>query len=220
MRKDIMTIRIPLVALSASALLAVVVLGGCASRKFVRIELSDLETRSSTRIEEVEDQVEINQTRVDENEERINENEEVLALASKTAREAYDRAMAAGKLAEGKLLYETVLANDQVRFQFEKADLELEATIALDDFASKVKEENKNVFIEIQGHTDSSGEAPYNMNLGEKRAEAVRRYLSQEQGLPLHRMSIISYGESEPIADNSTAAGRAHNRRVVLVVLQ
>ena len=58
------------------------------------------------------------------------------------------------------------------------------------------------------------------MNLGEKRAEAVRRYLSREQGLPLHRMSIISYGESEPIADNSTAAGRAHNRRVVLVVLQ
>ena len=130
-----MTTRIPLVALSASAILAGVVLGGCASRKFVRIELSDLETRSSTRIEEVEDQVEINQTRVDENEERINENEEVLALASKTAREAYDRAMAAGKLAEGKLLYETVLANDQVRFQFEKADLELEATIALDDFA-------------------------------------------------------------------------------------
>jgi outer membrane protein OmpA-like peptidoglycan-associated protein len=54
---------------------------------------------------------------------------------------------------------------------------------------------------------------------GQKRAEAVRRYLST-QGIPLHRMSIISYGLTAPIADNSTPEGRAINRRVTIVVLQ
>ena len=128
--------------------------------------------------------------------------------------------MAAGVLAEGKLLYETVMANDQVRFETDRADLALESTIALDDFAMKVKEEDESVYIEIQGHTDASGDEQYNLTLGRERAESVRRYLSQTQGLPLHRMSVISYGESEPISDNSTPEGRAHNRRVVLVVLQ
>ena len=56
--------------------------------------------------------------------------------------------------------------------------------------------------------------------VGEKRAEAVRRYLSRAHKLPLHRMSVISYGESAPIADNATREGRGQNRRVSLVVLK
>ena len=58
------------------------------------------------------------------------------------------------------------------------------------------------------------------IDLGEQRAEAVRLYLNAQHGLPLHRMSLISYGESAPVADNGTHQERALNRRVALVVLQ
>ena len=63
------------------------------------------------------------------------------------------------------------------------------------------------------------GPKEYNEQLGEERAEAVRLYLNREHALPLHRMSVISYGESVPAADNRNRDGRAQNRRVVLVVL-
>ena len=86
-------------------------------------------------------------------------------------------------------------------------------------FAAQLKGNNQNVFIEIQGHTDNLGGDDYNEKLGEERAEAVRRYLSK-QGMPLHRMQVITYGEVEPVADNKTRDGRSQNRRVVLVVLQ
>jgi len=90
----------------------------------------------------------------------------------------------------------------------------------LDEFAAKLKGDDKNVFIEIQGHTDSIGEAAHNLKLGEARAEAVKRHLNMKGGIPLHRMSVISYGETAPVADNKVRAGRQENRRVVLVVIQ
>jgi outer membrane protein OmpA-like peptidoglycan-associated protein len=86
--------------------------------------------------------------------------------------------------------------------------------------ASKLKQANKNVFIEVQGHTDSIGSEAYNLKLGAKRAEKVYRYLASEQGLALSRMNYISYGEYKPIADNGSREGRAKNRRVTLVVLE
>jgi len=91
---------------------------------------------------------------------------------------------------------------------------------ALDQFAERVKAENKGVYIEIQGHTDNIGSEQYNLKLGYKRAEQVMRYLNMQHGFPLHRMNVISYGEYKPIADNSTKDGRAQNRRVTLVVME
>ena len=67
---------------------------------------------------------------------------------------------------------------------------------------------------------DSSGPDYTNLKIGEQRAEVVRRYLAMQHGFALHRMNAISYGETAPIADNKTRAGRAENRRVTLVVLQ
>ena len=74
------------------------------------------------------------------------------------------------------------------------------------------------MYLEIQGHTDATGADAYNYNLGEARAEAVRRYLSK-QGIALNRMSTISYGKDEPVDSNKTKDGRAKNRRVVVIVL-
>lgn len=152
--------------------------------------------------------------------ERIAKNEADIAQLSKSAQEALDRASAAGKLAEGKLVYEVSMTDDTLKFKPDSSKLGDDAMAALDAFAAKLKGENKNVFIEIQGHTDSRGEVGANMRLGEARAEAVRRYLNMKGGIPLHRMAAISYGESEPVASNMNRDGRSQNRRVVLVVLQ
>jgi len=203
-----------ILAITAAAGLALIA-SGCATKKYVEGEIGGV----TKRVDDVQGQVEDNQTQLREHDTRISQNAASSAAASKTAQEALDRAVAAGKLAEGKFLYETVLSDDAVKFGFDKTELSAEAKAALDAFAARLKTDNKNVYIEIQGHTDNVGSEEYNYMLGEKRAEAVRRYLSTV-GVPLHRMSVISYGETEPVADNSTREGRNQNRRVVLVVLQ
>jgi peptidoglycan-associated lipoprotein len=182
---------------------------GCATKKYVRQEAGAV----NTRVDGVQGQVEEAQTRLNTHERQIGE-------VSTTAQEALKRAQEAGKLAEGKFLYETVLTDDKVKFGFDTSDLSPEAQSAIDEFAGQLKTENKNVYIEIQGHTDSVGSETYNEELGLLRAEAVRRYLNQKHGFPLHRINVISYGESAAVADNSSREGRSQNRRVALVVLQ
>lgn len=139
--------------------------------------------------------------------------------ASRTAHEALDRAKAAGKLAEGKFMYEVTMSDDTVKFSLEGAELSAATKQLLDAFADKLKSENRNVYVEIQGHTDTTGSEAYNLKLAGERAEMVKRYLNMKGGIPLHRMATIAYGETAPVADNKTRAGRESNRRVVLVVL-
>jgi outer membrane protein OmpA-like peptidoglycan-associated protein len=182
---------------------------GCATKKYVKQETGAV----NTRVDDVQGQVEKAQTRLDTHEKRIGE-------VSQTAQDALRRAQEAGKLAEGKFLYETVLTDEKVKFGFDTHDLSPEAQGALDDFANKIAQDNKNVYVEIQGHTDNVGSAKYNEELGLLRAESVRRYLNQKHSFPLHRINVISYGETQPVADNKTREGRSQNRRVVLVVLQ
>ena len=135
-----------------------------------------------------------------------------------TAKDALDRAVAAGKLAEGKFLYQEVLSDDSMKFPVNKADLSPEATARLDAFVEKLKTDNRNVYVEVQGHTDATGAKDYNYQLGEARAEAVRRYLNQK-GVALNRIGTISYGPDAPVAPNEDRDGRQQNRRVVLIVL-
>jgi peptidoglycan-associated lipoprotein len=216
-----MQVRTFTVVLSA-ALLAVAATG-CATKKYVKEETGAV----NTRVDQVQGQVEQAQTKLNDHDQRLSGHDQKIAATdqkvgeiSKTAQDALQRAQEAGKLAEGKFLYETVLTDDKVKFGFNKKVLSPEAKSALDEFAVKLKAENKGVYVEVQGHTDNVGSAKYNEELGESRAEAVRVYLNQKQGFPLHRMNAISYGKTEPVADNKTRQGRATNRRVVLVVLQ
>jgi outer membrane protein OmpA-like peptidoglycan-associated protein len=168
-------------------------LGGCATKKYVNEQIAPVSSRladQGARLETVD----------------------------QTAREALQRADAAGKLAEGKFVYSMVLSDDSMKFPPGKATLTPEAQARLDAFVSKLKSENRNVYIEVQGHTDASGAEAANVRLGAQRAEAVRRYLNQ-QGVALNRIGTISYGSEQPIAPNDTRAGREANRRVVLIVL-
>jgi peptidoglycan-associated lipoprotein len=195
--------------IAAFSLVALVGTTGCATKKYVKQETGTV----NTRVDEVQGQVEQAQTRLDTHDRQIGD-------ISKTAQDALRRAQEAGKLAEGKFLYETVLTDDKVKFGFDTSDLSPEGQAAIDQFAEQLKSENKNVYIEIQGHTDNVGSEKYNEELGLLRAEAVRRYLNQKHGFPLHRINVISYGESAAVADNGSREGRAQNRRVALVVLQ
>jgi len=186
-------------------------LTACASKKYVGEEVAKSSAASEKRINDVESQVEATQTKVKQHDTK-------LAELDNATREALERAQQAGKLAEGKFIYSLVLSDDAAKFPVNKYDLSPEAKQALDAFAERLKSENKNVYLEIQGHTDSTGSENYNMQLGHDRAEAVRRYLNK-QGVALNRMSTISYGASEPVESNKTKDGRAKNRRVVVIVL-
>ncbi len=198
--------------------LATVLVGttGCATKKYVKQETGAV----NTRVDDVQGEVEQAQTRLNTHENKLTQHDQQIGDISKTAQEALDRAQQAGKLAQGKFLYETVLTDEKVKFGFDTADLSPEAQAAIDDFAAKIKEQNQNLYIEIQGHTDNVGSAKYNEELGLLRAEAVRRYLNQKHGFPLHRINVISYGEAAAVADNGNRQGRAQNRRVALVVLE
>ena len=176
----------------------VVVLGmvgvsGCATKKYVN------------------QQVGVVQTQVAGHDTKLNE-------LDQTTKDALQRAEAAGKLAEGKFVYSMVLSDDSLKFPVSRATLTPEITARLDAFASKLKDDNRNVYVEVQGHTDATGSKEANYRLGEERAEAVRRYLNK-QGVALNRIGTISYGADAPVAPNNDRAGRAANRRVVLIVL-
>ncbi len=202
-------LRVWSVGLGAAAALAI--LPACATKKYVSGEVEKSSAAAEKHIADVESQVEQTQSQVGQHEQRITE-------LDKATRDALDRANQAGKLAEGKFNYSVVLSDDNSRFPFNGHDLSQSAKQELDDFVDHLKSENKNVYLEIQGHTDSTGPSDYNMKLGEERAEAVRLYLNQK-GVALNRMATISYGETVPVDSNRTKTGRAKNRRVVIIVL-
>ena len=181
------------VMIAGVAALAAVSLGGCATKGYVKEKAAIV----GARVDTVEGRV---------------------VAVEGTASDALARATAAGKLAEGKFLFQEVLSDDSMKFPVNKADLSPEAQARLDAFVEKLKSENRNVYVEVQGHTDASGPKDYNYELGEQRAEAVRRYLNQK-GVALNRIGTISYGPDSPVAPNENRDGRQQNRRVVLIVL-
>jgi len=188
------------VIVAGAMVLGVMSLGGCATKKYV------------------DEQVGTVNTQVTQVSTRVNEHDARLAGLDQTTKEALQRADAAGKLAEGKFVYSMVLSDDSMKFPVSKAKLSPEAQARLDAFAEKLKTDNRNVYVEVQGHTDATGSKEANLRLGAERAEAVRRYLNQH-GVPLNRMSTISSGADAPVAPNTNRAGRQANRRVVLIVL-
>lgn len=101
-----------------------------------------------------------------------------------------------------------------VNFEFDSATLTPQAEDILDGVAEKLSA-NSQVRVRVEGYTDSIGTEAYNKDLSQRRAESVKDYLNS-QGIAANRMKAIGYGESDPIATNETAAGRAQNRRVEL----
>jgi peptidoglycan-associated lipoprotein len=195
------------VLIAGAMMLGVVSLGGCATKKFVNEQVGQV----STRVDDVSG-------KVGDVSARVTDHDAKLATLDQNTRDALQRAEAAGKLAEGKFLYQEVLTDDSMKFPVNKATLSPEATARLDAFVDKLKTDNRNVYVEVQGHTDATGAKDLNYRLGEERAESVRRYLN-EHGVALNRINTISYGPDQPAQPNTKRAGRSANRRVVLIVL-
>jgi len=216
----------------------VLAIGGstaCATKKFVRTQVGEVNEKVDSQGRSIEE----TQERVRRNEGRISEVDQRAGAAAQSAQQANDAASAAntaataarsaatevgGKVdtmdkANRRLVYEVVLSEDQGNFKFGKSALPDEAKQAIDTMVSQLKQDPKNIYIEIEGHTDSIGDKVTNERLGLARAEAVKRYLYEQYQVPLHKMNVISYGKDKPVAPNKTKAGRAQNRRVVVKVL-
>ncbi len=206
--------RIVSVSLVAAALAA------CATNSEVDRKIAEATDKAmattNQKIESVASQVETVQQHQKEQDAQI-------ATLSQEAKDALKRAEDAGVIAKGagKVVFQQTFSDDKVKFKAGKYDLSKDAKAALDDLGNKIKGmTDHQYFVEIQGHTDDTGGSRYNDELGQRRADEVRRYLSRQYGLPLNRMSTISYGDTLPVAPNKTRKGREQNRRVVIVVLE
>lgn len=198
-------------AVSVTAMAAL--LGACATSKSVDEKIAASQATTNQRIESVSSQVEDLQQKQQQTDIKLEQ-------LSQSAQEALKRAQEAGVLAKGKVVFEQSFAEDRIKFKLDSYELDAAAKSALDEFAGRVKSLTDQYFVEIQGHTDDTGGERHNEDLGQDRADSVRRYLSREHKLPLARMSTISYGDTLPLESNKTRDGRSANRRVVLVVLE
>jgi peptidoglycan-associated lipoprotein len=201
-------------------LLAGVLASGCATKRYVTREVGEV----GTKVDGLSGQMEATQERVKRNEQRIDETgaraDAGIREANGAAQQAMSKATDAEKAAKGKLIYEVTLSNDKVTFPRNQAEISDDARKVIDDAIEPLKAENRGVYFEIEGHTDSTGPQDFNQTLGEQRAMAVRNYLHDQAGIALNRMQVISYGASEPVVDNDTREHRAQNRRVVIKALE
>ncbi|MGR3810811.1 OmpA family protein [Jiulongibacter sp. NS-SX5] len=101
-------------------------------------------------------------------------------------------------------------------FKFASAELEEESFPELNRLADALIQ-NRNMAIEVQGHTDNVGPAEVNLRLSQQRADAVRNYLTGK-GVPLEKVTSVGLGESRPVASNETTEGQAKNRRVEFMI--
>lgn len=189
----------------------------CATKKYVSTEIDASEERTQAQIEDMKRAIEETQTEIRDLSKEYNVKIEGLEQnTNDLGRIARDNAEMIAAL--GQLRFQKTLSEAEANFNVDSADLTDGAKAELDKFAQLLLSQKRLVHIEIQGHTDSTGSEDYNVRLGMERANAVREYLYKQHDMPLHLMNIISFGSSEPIAENSTRSGRAQNRRVVLVV--
>ena len=215
--------------------ITIMAIGGstaCATKKFVRTSVGEVNDKVDSQGRAIEE----TQERTRKNEGRIGEVDQKAQAAAQSAQAANDAAAAAntnatnvGTEANGKfdaidkaskrLVYEVVLSEDQGNFKFGKTVLPDEAKAKLDEMVAQMKQDPKNIYLEIEGYTDNIGAKATNEKIGLERAEAVKRYLYDQYQIPLHKMNVISYGMEKPVAPNKTKAGRAQNRRVVIKVL-
>ena len=189
---------------------------GCASKKYVTKEVGEV----NQKVDALAVEVEKTQQRVQKTEARVEEVSRDTQEAKGTSQQALQRADAAEKSAKGKLVYTDTISNDKVTFPFNHADVSAEAKLLIDEAIAPFKAENRGVFFEIEGHTDSVGPDEFNQKLGVERATAVRNYLHDQHGVALNRMAVISYGKTRPAVPNDSPAHLAQNRRVVIKVLE
>ena len=209
----------PLVPLLATVLAS----AGCATKSHVARQVGEVNTKVaalSTEVEKTQEASRRNEVRIDEVGADVRTAHAGVSEAKDSAAKAFSRAEQAERLAKGKLIYQVTLSNDKVTFPRNRARLSDDAKKVVDETVGPIVADNRGVYLEIEGHTDSTGPAAYNHRLGEDRARAVRDYLHDRYQIALNRMEVISYGAEKPVENNKTRAKRAQNRRVLISVLE
>ena len=171
MRNSLMTVGVIVTALSVAP--------ACATKKFVRTsvgEVNDKVTSQGKTLEETQERVRVAEGRITETDAKATAAGESATKANAAAAEAANRATEVGRTAETraasiegemrKLIFETVLSEDRGQFKLGKADLPEDATGALDTMVNQLKTDKKAVWVEIEGHTDSTGDKKMNETLG------------------------------------------------------
>jgi len=200
-----------------AAITLVLVLGpACATKKMVIEQIATLDKK----VEGVETSVEENQKRIKEHDERLAAIGTLVGQHDAQFKAVDGKIEDVRKVAQVNLLYKETIRNNDAHFKFDSFELSPEIKTALDAFAQKLITENKGVYLEIQGHTDSVGPEEWNLILGKKRADVVLEYLYKQHHIPLHRMQAISFGSTTPVGDNKTNEGRVQNRRVEVLVYE
>lgn len=225
-------------AVAAGAL--VVVSGGCATKKYVAKTVDPVTQRVSAVEKKTTDQgtqIEGLETEQSRAKERLGDLDNGVKNATSKAEDAGNRANQAAsaaqtaqtQAAEAKQYAENrtntiekyidardvfkMSKNASVLFKFGRADLDDDAKAALDALANDAKA-SKRFVIEVQGFTDSVGGKAYNIELSERRAENVVRYLTTKHEIPLRSIHVLGLGSEQPVAENKTRDGRKQNRRV------
>jgi outer membrane protein OmpA-like peptidoglycan-associated protein len=211
------------------------VLGGstaCATKKFVRGEVGQVNAKVDTLakgLEETQERTRTNEARIGEVDQKAAAADQKAVAAGQRATEARAAADAVGVKADARadaiekaakrLVYEVVLSEEKGNYKFGQAAMPENVTSEIDQLVQQLKANPNGSYIEIEGHTDNSGPKDVNYRIGLERAENVKRYIYETHQVPLHKINVISYGEEKPIAPNKTRDGRAQNRRVVIKVL-
>jgi OmpA-OmpF porin, OOP family len=199
---------------------------GCATKNYVRSEVTPV----INNVNELDDQTAKNTRDIRDVDARAQQG--IQQVTSK-ATAADQKALAAGQAADEanqnatkagngvtslagtveNLDHYKSIADTRVLFGFDKAELTRKDKGTLDDFAQKMQGQ-KHYIIQVEGYTDSTGPADYNYQLSQRRADAVIQYLAQKYNVPAYKIFLIGLGKDNPVAQNTTAAGRARNRRV------
>lgn len=202
---------------------ALLLMNACATKKYVRNRVNERAAPLESRTGELEETSRRNTQEVS----RISRDVEDLRQRTGQAQEQADRAASAAEQANTRVTGVEKSVGDlranldkytlqktvTVLFDAGKADLLPESMAALDELASQIKSRN-GYLLEIQGYASSEGKLDLNEQLSEARSDVVKRYLADKHQLPLFRISMIGFGISRPVADNTTKEGRMQNRRV------
>jgi outer membrane protein OmpA-like peptidoglycan-associated protein len=224
-------------------LAGIMVLSGCATRKYVRLQTQALEPA----IQEASNAAKENAERIDAVDKRAQQGVSAAGVADQkavAAQTAANNAQTAATAAQRQAdtanqgvqqantmikTLETRISNinlsdaytqsetQTVTFAVNSSTLSPQARSTLDSLASKLS--GAGFLVELQGFTDNTGSEQYNINLSQRRAEAVTRYLVSKN-IPLFRISVVGLGEEMPVASNNTRDGRTQNRRVEVKVLR
>ena len=179
---------------------SILIVSGCATKKYVRNQVKTSSDTLTARIETNEGQI-----------------KEVQDDADKKVAGVDTKVSELDTKFQNRNQFNTT-DQKSVQFKLNSATLDTQYTDMLDEIANTLMQ-NPDAIVVLEGRTDSTGAKDYNVKLGERRIEAVRRYLAVEKGVPVYRIHDISFGAEKPVAENNTRDGREKNRAVTMTIM-